>query len=82
MPIIMSYNFIKINNDDELYNRISNVMKRWEITPDEATELIISVETTQDIYIKSLVKKYLFLYKIKRVKTKIKNDIVALEKYK
>lgn len=78
----MSYNFIKISNDDELYNRISNVMKRWEITPKEATELIISVETAQNIYIKSLVKKYLFLYKIKRAKTKIKNDIVALEKYK
>ena len=77
----MSHNFIKISNDDELYNRISNVMKRWEITPDEATELIISVETAQNIYIKSLVKKYVFLYKIKRAKTKIKNDIVALEKY-
>jgi hypothetical protein len=77
----MSYNFIKIRNDDELYNRISNVMKRWGITPKEATELIISVETTQDIYIKSLVKKYVFLYKIKRAKTKIKNDIVALKKY-
>jgi hypothetical protein len=77
----MSYDFIKIKNDNELYNRISNLMNRWKIGPDDAAELIISVETSQDIYINSLVKKYIFLYRIRKAKNKIKNDILILKKY-
>ena len=78
----MSYDFIKIKNDNELYNRISNLMNRWKIGPDDAVELIISVETSQDIYINSLVKKYIFLYRIRKAKNKIKNDILILKKYR
>jgi hypothetical protein len=77
----MSYDFIKIKNDNELYNRISNLMNRWKIGPDDAVKLIISVETSQDIYINSLVKKYIFLYRIRKAKNKIKNDILILKKY-
>ncbi len=78
----MSYDFIKIKNDNELYNRISNLMNRWKIDPDDAVKLIISVETSQYIYINSMFKKYIFLYRIHKAKKKIKNDILILKKYR